>query len=891
MYDFKFSHSSSGQAGSPPPPEAKKQAPQWWRRMGPPPAPHPHPFWPPSSRTINNLQDNTRKARLKKLAKDSFLSLAYGRPELVGKIAYGASDQDFLYLLYLFCIGEIEAFEKVYFANVAVDEPQKGLLAKGGSYTVYLGTDDQEPDPDFSALVEGYQDSLPGVAYVVAKLPSSYTSVPDCRAVVKAKKVYNPKTQVVEYSENPALWLADFITSSNDKYGMAEQVDWDSVIAVQDACDELMEDGAPRRGGGFVEIGRPEKSESVIELMRVMAGCFVTREDFVYRLIPDRPADVSASFDMGNMVLESLKKTRAADSPTAVEVRWTDTSKVPWKTKSIWALRPEVETGTMPWIPSSVNLRGLTSASQAHREAIERLNKYLNDLEIRFRTVDTALKCQAGDVIEVSHDVGLSNKKFRLTKDPDLIEPGRWRISAVEYDSAVYSDEIITEPTYSDTNLPDPLSAPAVGGLQLSEALGQRADGTVYCRITASWQPVTWPYLEGYEVKIVSGPDVIFEGKVGSSASSFASPPVEEKRLYNLSVRAYSSITKGGWSSDSITPVGRWWKPADVLGFYGFESGGVVHLWWDKPDDLDIKAYEIRYYSTAETWDNGLVLNRLNALRYETRDIPEGTWKIGIKAVDSLDQFSENVAEIELEVTTDADAFKLENKAMEVDEANTDWTRMVLAVTDADKAIVGWQEKWFTKADVPWGTMFDQPMGTYDQPLGYYFDNAGQTKFKTLERDYGKDYGGNFLLQRQITALRGSVTEELLLRKDGEATPTSYAVMSVNAKARYEAYQAATSGRGNAAVIRLPVRSQLSVVPRTEYSASPITSSATGPTTITLQGSYTTAIDINVRILGDESCDWTYDNLNLDAGTFEVNIFDKDGNRVEKQFNWTFQGV
>lgn len=891
MYSFKFNHNThqaarpapSGRAGGP----GFTAWPYW---------PHSLPPFPsrpsvPAASIINKIQEDTKKARQKILAKDSFLPLVYGMADLEGKLAYATSDTSFLYVLYLFCIGEIGGFDSIYLSSTEVHEAEKGLVAKGGDYHTYLGTADQEPDPWFESLVSGYADALPGVAYAVLKLPASYTSVPACRAVLQGKKVWNPKTSAWEYSANPALWLADFITNADDKYGMGAQVDWDSVIAVQDACDEAMSNGEPRRGGGFVEIGSPQRGPEVIELLRLMAGCFVTREDFVYKLIPDRPADVEASFDMGNMVLEELKKLRAPDTPTVVEVIWTDTSVYPWRTKPVRVPRPEVETGNMPWIPSTVNLAGITSGSWAKRETTERLNKYINDLAIRFTAFDEALKLQAGSVIEVSHDIGLVNKKFRLTREPVLVSAGRWRIEAHEYDPAVYSNEVITQPTYADTNLPDPLTAPDVEGLELDEALGQRADGTVYCRITASWQAAVWPYLEGYEVKIVSGADLIFQGKVGSGATSFASPPVEEKRLYNLSVRAYSSITKGEWTTDSITPVGRWWKPADVRGFYGFESGGVVHLWWDKPNDLDIKAYEIRYYSTAETWDNGLVLNRLNALRYETREIPEGTWKIGIKAVDSLDQFSENVAEIELEVTTDADAFKLENKAMEVDEEKTDWTRMVLAVTDADKAIVGWQEKYFTKADVPWGTMFDQPMGTYDQPLGYYFDNAGQTKFKTLERDYGKDYGGNFLLQRQITALRGSVTEELLLRKDGEATPTSYAVMSVNAKARYEAYQAATSGRGNAAVIRLPVRSQLSVVPRTEYSTSPLTSSATGPTTITLQGSYTTAIDINVRILGDESCDWTYNNLDLDAGTFEVNIFDKDGNRVEKQFNWTFQGV
>ena len=847
-------------------------------------------FRQPSARRINRIQKNTRKTRLKTLAKDSFLPLVYGKAELKGKIAYATTSGSFLYVAYLFCLGEIDGFEKVYFSNVAADEPGKGLISKGGSFTTYLGTDDQQPDPDFSSLIDGYQDALPGVAYIVAKIPSSFSSVPVCRAVVRGKKVHNPKTGQVAYSANPALWLADFLTAATDRYGMAGQVDWDSVEAVQDANDEAMSNGEPRRGGGFVEVGRPERGESIIELLRAMAGCFVTREDFVYRLIPDRPADVSATFDMGNMVLESLKKTGAPDSPTAVEVRWTDASTIPWRTKSVWAVRPEVEAGDMPWIPSSVDLRGVTSASQAKREAIERLNKYLNDLTIQFIAFDDALKLQAGDIIEVSHDVGLSSKKFRLTREPAMVEPGRWRIFAAEYDPAVYSNEVITTPTYSDTELPDPYHAPDISGLSLTEGLGQRADGSVFCRIIAEWDQAQWPYLEGYEVRIVSGADVIFEGKVGSSATSFASPPVEEKRIYNVSVRAYSSITKGEWASDSITPVGRWWKPADVLDFHGFEAGGVCHFWWMKPDDLDIKQYELRYYAENETWDQGLVLNRLAALRYQTDDLPEGTWKVGIKAVDSLDQYSENVNEIVIEVTSDANSFKLASKPLAVDEANTGWHGYTVPVTDDEGVVLGWQEKYMTAGDVAFGTLFSQAMSNYDQPLGYYMDNAGDSDFATLERDYGKDYSGNFIVQRDFKVLRGAAVEEHLLRKDGAANADSHDYMSVKTKARYEAYHARTSGRGNVAMIKLPVSSHVSVNWLDEYGG-PITSSASGPTTVTLQGKYSTAQDINISIIGTESADWTYDNLDLSAGTFDIYIFDKNGNQVARQFTWHFRGA
>jgi hypothetical protein len=285
------------------------------------------------------------------------------------------------------------------------------------------------------------------------------------------------------------------------------------------------------------------------------------------------------------------------------------------------------------------------------------------------------------------------------------------------------------------------------------------------------------------------------------------------------------------------------------------------------------------------------VLNRLNALRYQTDDIPEGTWKIGIKAVDSLDQMSANVNEITIEVTTDTNAFRLASKDLTINQSETDWDQDFIAITDDKGRILGWRERYFTHGDTSFADVFSQALSSYGQPLAYYFDNASSSAFVTAERDYGKDYSGNFIVNKKVEFIRGTGVVEHLLRKEGETNPTGYDHDSVKTKARYQSLQVTTDGRGNVAMIELPVKSQLNVIPRTEYSDTPVTSNASGPTTITLSGKYSTAIDINISILGQDSADWTFDNLNLNAGSFDIYIFDKDGAQVSRQFKWRFLGV
>lgn len=76
------------------------------------------------------------------------------------------------------------------------------------------------------------------------------------RAVVRGKKVYDPRKDSTnggagvhrlndattwEWSENPALCLADFLR--DDKFGMREEddrIDWDLVIAAADICDQTV---------------------------------------------------------------------------------------------------------------------------------------------------------------------------------------------------------------------------------------------------------------------------------------------------------------------------------------------------------------------------------------------------------------------------------------------------------------------------------------------------------------------------------------------------------------------------------------------------------------------------------------------------------------------------
>ena len=70
------------------------------------------------------------------------------------------------------------------------------------------------------------------------------------KALVKGRKVYDPRTSTTAYSDNPALCLADYLT--NTTFGMSissSRIDWDSVEAAANACDALVTGAYSTPGG------------------------------------------------------------------------------------------------------------------------------------------------------------------------------------------------------------------------------------------------------------------------------------------------------------------------------------------------------------------------------------------------------------------------------------------------------------------------------------------------------------------------------------------------------------------------------------------------------------------------------------------------------------------
>jgi hypothetical protein len=382
-----------------------------------------------------------------------------------------------------------------------------------------------------------------GIAYIVARIPAGAVKGFPCFTVEWKgnKNIYDPRDSSTAYSDNPALCFRDWLKSS--VYGPNFDVDDDTVKTAADACDEAVGDtwtqNTAKSLGDFVvpttgntlnrsyecttagttgstepawntTIGNTTNDGSAvwtcrdgrrricgmlmdsradvsswIETWRTAAGCMVNWGENGIEMIPDRPRATDHTFKHADAEIREIPslelfKEGLANRPNVIQVIYTNTSGNPWRDGTDARVAAAgVDAGTVQERLSIVRMPWIHRKAQAMREATERYNAAaLTDLGFSLPVFDKGLKVKSGDVSEVTHPIGLTDKPVRVmgtTQDA----PGKWTIDYWEYDPAVYSDHMETEPTYPDFKLHTGIEVDFASQITGSEKPANNADKTL----------------------------------------------------------------------------------------------------------------------------------------------------------------------------------------------------------------------------------------------------------------------------------------------------------------------------------------------------------------------------------------------------------------------------
>ena len=839
---------------------------------------------------VNSVAEPAEARQATLAAENAPLRVIYGRQRVGAQIATAIVYQGDLILLCVWGQGEIDSVE-----SIQVDDKTP---AAGVTFTHYTGTAGQTADSLLIAAYAAqspaitYADTLPNIAYTVARIPAGTSSgFPRITGIIKGRKVYDPRSTLTVWSDNPALCLANFIT--NTVYGLGKSVDWNTVTTVANFNDALVgvSPNQEKHRTLNLVVDAVAPIQNWISTLQLYAGCFLTPEGNTYKLLANTTAESVFSFTAANIKQDSLKlkKRGVLQIPTVMEIIYTDTSVTPWKDGSAIAYADGVLAGTTPRRESRVNLPGITRYTQAYREAVERMNLLtLNDLTCSFTAFDDALAVQKGDVVTITHPIGLSNKLMRVMNIVDQ-GSGRWGVDCEEYDPAAYSTAVVGTPTFADTNLPSPASPPLVLGLALSEEVYQLENGNYASRVRANWTAAVYPFLRHYRCELFESNALV--DAANANGTTYASPAIQENKTYEFRVYTVSSLgVSSPVSSSTIVAQGKTLIPGDVPSFDGFEVGGEVHLWWSPAVDIDGWRYEVRYGVTTGSWESATVIDRVDALRLVTRGLAAGVWRFYVKLIDSIRQYSANAKFKDITITLDSDAYLIDNHAFTTPVLTNMTEYKLRSATSFD---IKYYATNFGDGFGFGATDTNNNTGTFNDALVNTRlpdpHTAGTSTMLTEAFDFGQSLTGNWTISANVETISGTINYYVELSPDGTAW-TQYAGQSVKNTGRWCRIRIDTTG---SMIITGVPTIRLDAVGRTE-TGGPVTSNASGATTISLAGKYAKALKINVQPRGTVAMTATVDAVTLSAtggNSFAVYIFNSAGAQIAASFTWEFEGI
>jgi predicted phage tail protein len=271
--------------------------------------------------------------------------------------------------------------------------------------------------PNFTCVVKGKKVNVPQVMFSAVEVPwEDYYWDPlgevYKRFIDDGVCSWDGSTYVERWCANPVWCLKDLFL--NSRYGLGEFIDTQSVddglfLEMSRYCEEVVADGEGGREKRFrmdVVIDSPSRvPDLLMQLAGIFRGLIFFSEGTVKTRIdkPDTPVQL---FGMGNIIeggfSQQWKSLR--DTPNVIEVQYLDKDKNYQQEKV--AVIDEVALANGEPMRKRFIRVFVTKTSYALREGRYALKvaKYI-DRSVTLKCGIDALACQAGDVINVSHDV------------------------------------------------------------------------------------------------------------------------------------------------------------------------------------------------------------------------------------------------------------------------------------------------------------------------------------------------------------------------------------------------------------------------------------------------------------------------------------------------------
>jgi hypothetical protein len=624
--------------------------------------------------------------------------MVYGRCRVSGTIVYLSTTGDknqFLHIVVTLAGHEIQAIDEIYFNDELVELDPVHTNVPTGFYNgvarinKHLGETYQTVDEDLKFDTKDLTDGkwtddhrLLGIAYLYVRLTwdaEKYPSgIPNISAVIRGKKVLDPRTSTTAYSANAALCLRDYLTDTALGMGMtAAEVDDTAFGVAATICEEQVQilplspvayENRYEANGVIVTSASPD--ENIGKLLSAMGGLIAYTGG---RIVPYASAyriptvTLTEKHFVGPLNVQT--RTSARDRVNSVKgVYVSETNN--WQVTDF----PTISSPTYVTQDNNnvffrdVVLPFTTSPSCAQRLAVLELRRAREEITFSARFRLEAMQVRAGDTVMITNaKLGWSSKVFEVMEwnfASDGTPPQVFiDMTLRETDSEIYSwdvDEEIFVEDSPNTTLPNAFTLAAPTNLSLTaDGTTQlvQADGTILPRIRVGWTPPAEEFIQSGGLVVIeykpaaSTTYLEWSSLKGDMTEDFISSDITIGTNYN--VRIYGESFFGistSYLSGSITVAKDTDAPAIPTGLSAaIGTGKAVSLDWNDNTEPDFSEYGIYRNTSAITPANANTdkIAEVRASRFVDTDVNIGTtyyyWLTAYDSVENVSGFTSYV--------------------------------------------------------------------------------------------------------------------------------------------------------------------------------------------------------------------------------------------------------
>lgn len=600
--------------------------------------------------------------------------IIYGRTKVGGVDVYASTtgeNNKYLHRCIVFAGHTVEDFEEIYVDETKVTLDGSGNVTAPARYAGYLvikkhlGATDQAADADLVAATSSLgtnsglwtnQHTLSGLAYLYVKATFNTSKfpngVPAITAVIKGKKVYDPRTDTTAWSDNAALCLRDYVVSEYGLNQPSSRVNNTDVSTAADICDEIVQ-GEKRYtcNGAFTTANTPK--QVITDLVTTMGGVFWFSSG-KWRMRAGSYVAPTQSFNEDDLRSGLSISTRYSRRDSFNTVKGTFIGETTnWQPVDYPTITSQdyvnVDNGNINTLDYSLPFSKTNKTAQ--RLAWLVLNRNREQLTFSATFSVKAMNCEIGEIIQFSNTrMGWVNKEFEVTSwTPQLTQDMALVVQMTlrEISSDVFATTAAASFEANNTTLPNAYDEIPINLALTAEVrtIKEEAINVLVVEITSSNDES----VEKIQLQYKLSSSTSWKNLGYTDVGTYEINNVDDG-IYDVRARSFSYLgVAGSWqivqNFQVSTTSG---LPDDVTNFSYDVSGNNVSLTWDPVTSNDLSYYKIRhsYDQAGATWANSYDFVSKVARPATSVNVAAKPGTYLIKAVDKTGQMSNTAATI-----------------------------------------------------------------------------------------------------------------------------------------------------------------------------------------------------------------------------------------------------